>query len=66
MSRLLVETPTSHSAERKYILSVLLGDRLGLEWDMVQTDRKNIRISHGDSSAELIISDDFFSTPTEH
>jgi len=66
MSHLLVETPASHSAERKYILSVLLGDRLGLEWNMVQTDRKNVRISHGDSSAELIISDEFFSTPIEH
>jgi hypothetical protein len=41
---LLVETPAGYEPERRYILGVVLGDWLGLDWEHRIVDRRDIRI----------------------
>jgi hypothetical protein len=41
---LLVETPPGYEAERRYILGVVLADRLGLDWTLRTDDRTDVRI----------------------
>jgi hypothetical protein len=41
---LLVETPAAYEPERRYILEVVLGDWLGLDWELRTVDRDDVRI----------------------
>jgi hypothetical protein len=41
---LLVETPAAYEPERRYILEVVLGDWLGLEWELRTVERDDVRI----------------------
>jgi hypothetical protein len=56
---LLIETPHTYTAERRYTLSVLLNEFLGLDIDIKCTERNNVRIT-ADNKRELIIADVFF------
>jgi uncharacterized protein DUF7033 len=42
---LLVEAPAAFEPERRYILDVVLGDWLGLHWDLRIADRQDVRIA---------------------
>ncbi len=42
---LVVETPPTHPSERRYVLDIVLGRWLGLEWTWVPSDRTDVRIS---------------------
>ena len=42
---LLVEVPPGYAPERRYVLDVVLGDWLGLEWTLRQTERGDVRIT---------------------
>ena len=42
---LLVEAPAAYEPERRYILDVVLGDWLGLDWDLRIADRQDVRIA---------------------
>ncbi|MEK6441741.1 polysaccharide deacetylase family protein [Pseudonocardia sp. T1-2H] len=41
---LVVETPPGRAAERGYVLGVVLGDRLGLDWRLEQSGRADVRL----------------------
>jgi hypothetical protein len=59
---LLVETPPGYEPEREYILGVVLGDWLGLDWRRRTADRRDVRISQAED-ADLVLPDVLFATP---
>lgn len=61
--KLVVEHPETYKEERGYILSLLMQDFLGLDIDIKQMKRSNVRISTCDGR-ELIIADKLFVTPS--
>lgn len=65
--RLLVEHPAGYAAEHAYILEVLLGDFLGLDYRAVCQDRQDVRITlESDASDhELTLADSLFTTAPE-
>jgi hypothetical protein len=62
---LLVEAPPAHEPERRYILDVVLADRLGLEWRLEVQERRDVRIAlDGDGERRgLVLPDLLFATP---
>ena len=64
---LLVEAPEGYEPERRYILEVVLGDRLGLEWTLRTTGRRDVRITRADDpgGASVVLPDGLFATPPE-
>src|SRR4051812_47099659 len=64
---LLVQVPDSYKAERDYIASVLLGEFLGLEYQLKEERRQDVRLTlKGDpSQGEIILPDILFQTPQE-
>jgi hypothetical protein len=62
---LLVEAPGGYEPERRYILDVVLGDRLGLDWTLRTADRRDVRISRADEpdGASVVLPDLLFATP---
>lgn len=58
-----VEIPSTYESERRYILSVMFGDFLGLDIQIQLSDRQDTRISVDGDNSELIIADKLFSTP---
>jgi hypothetical protein len=59
-----VEAPGSYEAERRYILDVMLGERLGLDWRLRLDERPDVRItSPGDSTRCVRVPDVLFATP---
>lgn len=60
---LLVETPPGYEPERDYILGVVLGDRLGLEWQRRTADRRDVRIAA--DGAEVTLPETLFATPPD-
>jgi len=54
---LYIETPDTRTPERDYILSVLLGEFLGLEWHRVSSVRTDTRITLQDHEGEIILPD---------
>lgn len=61
---LLIDIPSNYREERDYILSVLLGEFLGLEYRIQHSERRDVRIT-GSGNGELIIADELFQTPAE-
>lgn len=59
---LTVKIPLTYKQEREYIIQVLLGDFLGIDFHIEFQDRQNISIGDKDGK-ELIISDVLFQTP---
>ena len=64
---LLVETPLGYDAERRYILGVVLGDRLGLDWTLRTDDRADVRIGLAEDpqGSCVRLPDVLFATPCE-
>lgn len=64
---LLVETPPGYDAERRYILGVVLGDRLGLDWTLRTDDRADVRIGLAEDpqGSCVRLPDVLFATPCE-
>ena len=59
-----VEAPGGYEPERRYILDVLLGDRLGLDWRLRLGERSDVRIAAaGDSTRSVVVPDVLFATP---
>jgi hypothetical protein len=60
-----VEAPGTYEPERRYILDVMLGDRLGLDWRLRFGERSDVRIVlAGDPSRYVVVPDLLFATPT--
>jgi uncharacterized protein DUF7033 len=64
---LLVEAPAAYEAERRYILEVVLGDWLGLEWDLRTAQRDDVRITMapGPDGPSVLVPDVLFATPAQ-
>lgn len=62
----LVETPSTRSRERDYILSVIFKEFWGLEHHFRPCDRGDVRISTSGSGRELILPDGLFATRSDH
>jgi hypothetical protein len=64
---LLVETPPGYDAERRYILGVVLGDRLGLDWTLRTEERADVRIGLAEDPQGpcVRVPDVLFATPRE-
>ena len=56
---LLVETPPTRLAERRYALSVVLGEWLGLRWSLRPVERSGVRISVAEGVGEVTMPDLF-------
>lgn len=53
---LVVEAPARREPERRYILDVVLADRLGLEWRLEPSDRRDVRITlDGDAQGGCVL-----------
>ena len=65
MTRLIVQVPATRTAERRYILSVTLTERLGFGFDLVAHDSRTVRITVQDDphGRSLTMPDVLFSTP---
>jgi hypothetical protein len=61
---LVIDAPATYDAERRYALQVLLGDRLGLQWQLRTSQTPDVRITvKGDESAgQVAIPDVLFAT----
>ena len=60
-----VEAPGTYEPERRYILDVILGDRLGLDWRLRLGERSDVRIVNPtDPSRGVVVPDVLFATPT--
>jgi hypothetical protein len=64
---LLVEAPGGYEPERRYILDVVLGDRLGLPWTLRVGDRRDVKITRADDpdGACVLLPDVLFATRRE-
>jgi hypothetical protein len=59
-----VEAPGSYEPERRYILDVMLGDWLGLDWRLHVRERSDVRIGlAAEPSRCVLVPDVLFSTP---
>ncbi|WOJ96927.1 polysaccharide deacetylase family protein [Congregibacter brevis] len=57
---LLITSPTGFSKERQYVCDVILKDWFGLDYRLVQSDRKDVCISLDEHSGEVCLPDSFF------
>jgi hypothetical protein len=64
---LLVEAPTAHEPERRYILDVVLRDWLGLDWELRTTARDDVRIALAEDpgGACVLVPDELLATRPE-
>src|SRR5829696_6877915 len=64
---LVVEAPPPHEPERRYILDVVLGDWLGLDWRLEIRERRDVAIKlDGDAGGRrLVLPDTFFAAPED-
>jgi hypothetical protein len=65
MTRLIVHAPPTYTAERRYILGVVLTERLGLDFDLVAHDSQAVRLTALDDpiGRSLTMPDVLFGTP---
>lgn len=60
----VVETPDTRPKERDYILGVLLGEFLGLDWRRASAERQDVRLTlEGDARTALVLPDVLLQTP---
>jgi hypothetical protein len=64
---LCVESPIGYQAERRYILDQVLGDWLGLEWELRPTTRTgDLRLTlSGPDGGSVVVPDVLFGTPED-
>jgi hypothetical protein len=62
---LLVEAPAAYEPERRYILEVVMGDWLGLDWELLMVDRDRVRIGLAEEpdGPAVLVPDVLFATP---
>ncbi len=63
---LIVEHSSRFAPERKYVLRVLLGEILGLDFEVIPANRSNVVIRDADCSACIEMPDVLFSTEPEN
>jgi hypothetical protein len=59
-----VQTPNSYDPERRYILSLLLGEFLGLDIQIQSANRKDVQITT-DDGRKLLVAEGLFSVPED-
>ena len=62
MTDLLIRHPLNYGPERAYILDVMCGEFLGLEFASIPEARNDVSISFPDTGAELLVADVLFHT----
>ena len=64
---LIVEAPPTYEPERRYVLGVVLSDRLGLDWELRPAERSDVRVTlAGDpGSRHLLLADGLFAVDPE-
>jgi hypothetical protein len=64
VSGVVVHAPATYAAERRYILDLVLGERLGLAWQLRTHERSDVRIAlKGDEAAgPVVLPDVLFAT----
>ncbi|MBV9921523.1 MAG: hypothetical protein JOY78_11810, partial [Pseudonocardia sp.] len=61
---LVVRTPTGYTAERRYIIGVVLGEWLGLPWRVEEQPRADVQIGTDDGGDRVVtLPDVLFSVP---
>jgi hypothetical protein len=67
-STLVVDAPASYPAERRYIFDVVLGERLGLDWELQTHQGEDVRLTlKGDDAAgHVVLPDVLFGTEPRH
>ncbi len=65
--RLIVRTPPGHEAARRYVLDLVLGEWLGLSFDVLPSDGLAVTIRHSDdpNGKQVEIPDILFATSVE-
>jgi hypothetical protein len=59
-----IHAPDSYEPERRYVLGVVLGDWLGLDWRLILHERSDLRITlRGDAERHVLLPDMLFATP---
>lgn len=58
----VVRTPSGAQPERRYALEVVLGEWLGLTFQLVDEERRDVSITCGSADGELLLPEVFFST----
>ena len=61
---LVVEAPAAYEPERRYVLDVVLGDWLGLDWRLEVTERSDVRIT-ADGDEFVVLPEVLFATPSD-
>jgi hypothetical protein len=64
----VVEAPPTYGPERRYVLGVVLGDWLGLDWELRPADRADVRITvagEADDDRAVVVPDVLFATPLD-
>ena len=60
---LVVEAPASYEPERRYVLDVVLGDWLGLDWRLEPVARSDVRLTVDGADGCVVLPDVLFATP---
>jgi len=60
---IIVEIPNTYESERRYILSVMFGEFLGLDIQIKLSDRQDTRICIDGDIRQLVVADGLFATP---
>jgi hypothetical protein len=68
MTGITVRTPAGYAEERRYIADVVLGEFLGLGFELLQTgDLDHVELTVADGSARrVVLPDTLFATPRDH
>jgi hypothetical protein len=68
MTGITVRTPAGYAEERRYIADVVLGEFLGLHFELLQiSDLDHVELTVDDGSARrVVLPDALFSTPRDH
>jgi hypothetical protein len=61
---LVVEAPPAYEPERRYVLGVVLGDWLGLDWRLELRDRSDVRVT-ADGDEFVVLPEVLFATPSD-
>ena len=62
MTDILIRYPLNYEPERAYILDVMCGEFLGLEFTSIPEERDDVSISFPDTGAQLLVADVLFQT----
>jgi len=63
MARVCIETPPAYRSEREYITKLLFEEFLGLEWDLKEAERHDVRLTVQGLPGEILLPDQLFHIP---